>query len=267
MSFLEVREVSKRFGGLRALDGASLTVREGSITGLIGPNGSGKTTMLNVITGYEKMDGGQLSFRDHDLLRPRPDRVCMLGMGRTFQLTRIFGGLTVRQNLVVGSRAVALTRRRELYSNERLDGLLDFIGLRRLQHERGATLSYGQRKLVELAMILAQDPKLVLLDEPAGGINPTLIGHLAEHIKELNRNGMTFLVVEHNMDFVMNLCDEIIVMQQGRVILAGEPNMVRNDPRVLDAYLGGALDDETDEPGSNADGARVRPVSDAEPAT
>lgn len=247
MSLLEVHEVSKRFGGLRALDNASLSVREGSITGLIGPNGSGKTTMLNVITGYEKMDSGRLSFRDRQLDKPRPDRICMQGIGRTFQLTRIFGGLTVRQNLVVGSRAVPLSRRRELYSDERLDGLLDFIGLRRLQHERGAVLSYGQRKLVELAMILAQDPKMLLLDEPAGGINPTLIGHIADHIKELNRNGMTFLVVEHNMEFVMDLCDEIVVMQQGRVILTGAPSVVRNDSRVLDAYLGGAFDDEDDE--------------------
>jgi ABC-type branched-subunit amino acid transport system ATPase component len=247
VSFLEVHEVRKRFGGLHALDGASLAVREGSITGLIGPNGSGKTTMLNVITGYEKMDAGRLLFRDRHLDKPRPDRICMLGIGRTFQLTRIFGSLTVRQNLLVGSRAVPLGRRRELYSPERLDGLLDFIGLRRLQDERGASLSYGQRKLVELAMILAQDPKLLLLDEPAGGINPTLIGHLSEHIKELNRNGMTVLVVEHNMEFVMDICDEIIVMQQGRVILTGAPDVVRADSRVLDAYLGGALDDDDED--------------------
>ncbi|MGH7903120.1 MAG: ABC transporter ATP-binding protein [Candidatus Dormibacteraceae bacterium] len=247
MSFLEVHDVSKRFGGLRALDGASLTVRQGSITGLIGPNGSGKTTMLNVITGYEKMDAGRLTFCDRHLDKPRPDRICMLGIGRTFQLTRIFGSLTVRQNLVVGSRAVPLARRRELYSSQRLDWLLDFIGLRRLHDQPGASLSYGQRKLLELAIILAQDPKLVLLDEPAGGINPTLIGRIAEHIKELNRNGMTFLVVEHNMEFVMGICHEITVMQQGRVILTGAPEVVRNDPRVLDAYLGGALDGELEE--------------------
>jgi len=254
VSFLEVREARKRFGGLTALDGASLSVREGSITGLIGPNGSGKTTMLNVITGYEKMDAGQLEFCDRRLAKPRPDRICMLGIGRTFQLTRIFGSLTLRQNLVVGSRAVPHARRRELYSPERLNWLLDFIGLRRLEDERGSSLSYGQRKLLELAIILAQDPKLVLLDEPAGGINPTLIGHIAEHIRELNRKGMTFLVVEHNMEFVMGICHEITVMQQGRDILTGAPEVVRNDPRVLDAYLGGALEDEPEE--ESASGSR-----------
>lgn len=248
MSVLEVRDIRKSFGGLQALDGASLSVREGSITGLIGPNGSGKTTLFNVITGYEPVDSGSVHFRDRQVAKLRPDRVCGLGVGRTFQLTRIFAGLTVRQNLYVGSRAVDRARRRELYQPDRLDQLLDFVGLSKLREELAGTLSYGQRKLLELAIILAQDSKVILLDEPAGGINPTLIGQLGERIKELNGQGVTFLVVEHNMEFVMGICHEVAVMERGRVICVGPPEMVRADPRVLEAYLGGSLEETPPQP-------------------
>lgn len=243
MNLLEVHEARKRFGGLHALDGASLRVEEGSITGLIGPNGSGKTTMFNVITGYEKADSGTVSFKGKAIGTPRPDRVCGLGIGRTFQLTRIFPSLSVRQNLHVGSSAVERSRRPELYTDARLEQLLAFVGLSHLIDSEGGSLSYGQRKLLELAIILAQDPKVILLDEPAGGINPTLIGQLAERIKELNAGGVTFLVVEHNMEFVMGICHEVHVMERGKVIATGPPEQVRADPRVLDAYLGGSLDD------------------------
>lgn len=243
MKLLEVTDVHKRFGGLHALAGASLTVEEGSITGLIGPNGSGKTTMFNVITGYERADRGEIRFGGSPVANPRPEKVCALGIGRTFQLTRVFPSLSVRHNLYVGSRAVARSRRGELYQADRLDGLLDFVGLSRLAGEEAGSLSYGQRKLLELAIILAQDPKVILLDEPAGGINPTLIGQLAGRIQELNSRGVTFLVVEHNMEFVMGICHEVAVMERGRVIATGPPEEVRSDPRVLDAYLGGGLDD------------------------
>ncbi|MGH3498250.1 MAG: ABC transporter ATP-binding protein [Nocardioidaceae bacterium] len=246
-TLLEVRGLHKHFGGLRALDGASMAVRTGSITGLIGPNGSGKTTMFNVVTGYEKADSGQISFRDRHLSNPAPQRVCSLGIGRTFQLTRVFPSLSVRDNLLVGERAVERSRRRSLYSAPRLSELLDFVGLRRLEGEPAGSLSYGQRKLLELAIILAQDPKVILLDEPAGGINPSLVAMISERIRELNQQGVTFLVVEHNMEFVMGICDEVAVMERGKVIAIGPPEQIRNDPRVLDAYLGGSLEDPVED--------------------
>jgi neutral amino acid transport system ATP-binding protein len=246
MNVLEVHDAHKRFGGLLALDGASLRVEEGSITGLIGPNGSGKTTMFNVITGYERADRGVVSFRGQAITNPRPDRVCGLGIGRTFQITRIFPSLSVRHNLYVGSRAVERSRRAELYADQRLGQLVDFVGLSHLVESEAGLLSFGQRKLLELAIILAQDPKVILLDEPAGGINPTLIDQLADRIKELNAGGVTFLVVEHNMEFVMDLCHEVHVMERGRVIATGSSEQIRSDPRVLDAYLGGSLDDDGD---------------------
>lgn len=243
MSLLEVKDLAKHFGGVRALDGCTLSIEEGKVTGLIGPNGSGKTTMFNAITGYQPVDAGSVSFRGRSITNHSPEQVSALGIGRTFQLTRVFGRLSVRENLLVGSRAVPRARRGELYRAERLSQMLDFVGLLRLESETAGALSYGQRKLLELAIVLAQDVSVILLDEPAGGINPTLIAQLGERIKELNGTGKTFLVVEHNMEFVMGLCDTVAVMERGRVIAQGPPEQVRNDPRVLDAYLGGSLDE------------------------
>jgi ABC-type branched-subunit amino acid transport system ATPase component len=246
-ALLEVRGVTKDFGGLRALDDCSFEVEEGSIVGLIGPNGSGKTTMFNVITGYERADAGVILLGGDELTKLSPGQICELGVGRTFQLTRVFARLTLLENLQVGRAGVPRARRQELFSDARCVQLLDFVGLAELARVPAGTLSYGQRKLVELAMILAQDPRVVLLDEPAGGINPLLITQIGERIRELNRRGVTFLVVEHNMEFVMGLCDVVWVMERGTVIAHGEPEQVRSDPRVLDAYLGGALDEDEQE--------------------
>jgi ABC-type branched-subunit amino acid transport system ATPase component len=246
-TLLEVRGVTKSFGGLRALDDCSFEIEEGSIVGLIGPNGSGKTTMFNVITGYERADAGIILLGGDELTKVSPGRICELGVGRTFQLTRVFARLTLLENLQVGRAGVPRSRRQELFSDGRCMQLLDFVGLADLARVQAGTLSYGQRKLVELAMILAQDPRVVLLDEPAGGINPLLITQIGERIRELNRRGVTFLVVEHNMEFVMGLCDVVWVMERGTVIAHGEPEQVRSDPRVLDAYLGGALDEDEQE--------------------
>lgn len=242
MSLLEVESVSKAFGGIQALNLCSITVEQGSITGLIGPNGSGKTTLFNVITGYESADSGQIKFKDAVITQYGPDRIFSLGVGRTFQLTRIFPRLTVIENMHVAIRRKgvfsALRRWSASHEHERALQLLEFVGLTHLKNAPAGSLSYGQRKLLELAFILIAEPQVILLDEPAGGINPTLIGQLGERIRELNRQGVTFLIVEHNMEFVMGLCDKVMVMHRGAKLAEGTPAMVRANPAVLEAYLG-----------------------------
>ncbi len=243
MSLLEAQNVSKAFGGIHALDTCSITVEQGTITGLIGPNGSGKTTLFNIITGYEKVDAGTVRFSGQTITNATPDKVFRLGIGRTFQLTRIFPRLTVMENMHVaaqreGARAL-LSRWSSTHEQKRALELLDFVGLTRLKDMPAGNLSYGQKKLLEFAFVLIAEPQVILLDEPAGGINPTLIIQLAERIRTLNKNGVTFLVVEHNMEFVMGLCDTVMVMHRGSKIAGGTPEEVRNNPAVLEAYLGG----------------------------
>ncbi|HEY3869074.1 MAG TPA: ABC transporter ATP-binding protein [Actinocrinis sp.] len=246
-ALLEVCGLAKSYGGLQALSECSLSVEQGSIAGLIGPNGSGKTTLFNVVTGFERADAGSVLLDGREITNAPPGRIGALGVGRTFQLTRVFGRLTLLENLMVGRAGVPRSRHRELYSDARCLDLLDFVGLSGSARVPAGELSYGQRKMVELAMVLAQEPRVILLDEPAGGINPLLIGQMGERIRELNRRGVTFLVVEHNMEFVMGLCEVVWVMERGAVIAHGDPEQVRGDPRVLDAYLGGAVDDDADD--------------------
>jgi len=226
--------VSKSFGGLQALAGCSLTAAAGQITGLIGPNGSGKTTLFNAITGYERIDSGEIYLDDQRITGAPPQRVFALGVGRTFQLTRIFPRLTVLENMLVPAH-------RGRPGKERRDRAMDLLAFTGIAGHAGAlagTLSYGQRKLLELAYVLVAEPAVVLLDEPAGGVNPSLIHLIADRIRELNSAGRTFLIVEHNMDFVMGLCDQVTVLDSGTVVAAGPPEVIRTDPRVLDAYLG-----------------------------
>jgi branched-chain amino acid transport system ATP-binding protein len=248
---IEVNGVSKHYGGIAALSECDLAVHEGQINGLIGPNGSGKTTLFNVITGYERIQQGAVHYRGSEITNAPPDRVFGLGIGRTFQLTRLFTRLTVLENLLVATqrdegwlRAV-LRRAGSSSEKRRAMELLDFVGIARLANEPAGNLSYGQRKLLELASLLVADPAVLLLDEPAGGVNPTLIGHLADRIAELNRAGKTIVVVEHNMEFVMNLCSRVTVLSQGTALVSGTPSEVRSDPAVLDAYLGGEDDAST----------------------
>ncbi len=242
MSLLETRAISKAFGGIQALSACDITVEQGSITGLIGPNGSGKTTLFNVITGYEQADSGQVLFNGTDISRYKPDAIFDLGMGRSFQITRIFPRLTVTENMHVAIRrkglAALLSRWSASSESERAKRLLDFVGLTHLKDAPAGSLSYGQRKLLELAFILIAEPQVVLLDEPAGGVNPTLIGQLGERIRQMNEQGVTFLIVEHNMEFVMNLCDKVMVMHRGTKLAEGAPAEVRANPAVLEAYLG-----------------------------
>jgi branched-chain amino acid transport system permease protein len=239
---LTVAGVDKSFGGIKALIDCSITVKTGSITALIGPNGSGKTTLFNCITGFYEPDRGQVYVRDVPIIGKRPSDIVHLGVMRTFQVTRIFRRMTVLENMIVPVRQLTL---RSLFTaaikgpeRERAEELLEFVGLQALRDQPAGSLSFGQQKLLELAAALMAEPDILMLDEPAGGLNPVIIEKVAGHVRELNARGMTFLIIEHNMGFVMNLCDPVIVMHRGTVIAQGSPEAVREDPIVLDAYLG-----------------------------
>ena len=251
-NLIEVNGVFKSYGGVHALNGADLQVEEGKINGLIGPNGSGKTTLFNVITGYERIQRGSVVFKGKEITNAPPDRVFKLGIGRTFQLTRMFARLTVLENMLVATQRDESWLRGVLHlagsqsERKRALELLDFVGITRLANEPAGNLSYGQRKLLELASLLVADPAILLLDEPAGGVNPTLITHLSDRIKDLNADGKTILVVEHNMEFVMGLCSRITVLSQGSQLTSGRPDEVRNNPAVLEAYLGADDDQQAD---------------------
>jgi ABC-type branched-subunit amino acid transport system ATPase component/ABC-type branched-subunit amino acid transport system permease subunit len=241
-ALLEVKGLEKRFGGLRAVDGCSFVVPEGSITALIGPNGSGKTTAFNLIDGTMRAGAGEVWFDGRRVDGMRPWTRAHLGIGRTFQITRLFRDMTVLENVVAPLRSFSW---RQLNADAvsgpeaaRAEELLEFVGMRRYRDQKARALSYGQQKLVELAQVLMLDPKLILLDEPAGGINPTLVARIAEMIRELNARGKTFLIVEHNMPLVLGLCDPILVLARGTCICEGGPVEIQRDPRVLDAYLG-----------------------------
>jgi neutral amino acid transport system ATP-binding protein len=249
-ALLEIEDVHKAFGGLHALAGASLAVEEGTIAGLIGPNGSGKTTLFNVVTGYERPERGGVELHGRPITGLSPDRVFARGLGRTFQLSRIFARLTVLENMLVATQRHQTWLRSVLRhagsaaERARALELLEFVGIAELAALPAGNLSYGQRKLLELAYVLVADPDVLLLDEPAGGVNPTLVNQIADRIRELNQSGKTFLVVEHDLGFVMDLCATVTVLDQGRSLCTGTPEEVRRDPAVLDAYLGGAEEDE-----------------------
>jgi neutral amino acid transport system ATP-binding protein len=248
---LEITDLHKRFGGIQAVGGASLDVREGSITALIGPNGAGKTTLFNVVTGFYPGDRGSVVLQGREVFRAPPHRIAELGMVRTFQITKALAAMPVIDNMMLaapdqpGEKLRNLvfrpgpSRRREKEARERALELLDTFDLRHLADHYAGTLSGGQRKLLEFARALMAEPRLLMLDEPMAGINPTLGGRLLEHMQELRRQrGMTFLFVEHDMEVVMGHSDRVIVMAEGRVIADGEPEQVRTDQAVIDAYLG-----------------------------
>ena len=241
-ALLEVDGLTKRFGGVTAVDGCSFSVPEGSVSALVGPNGSGKTTAFNLITGYARADAGSVRFAGATVRRPDPTRLARRGLTRTFQQARIFPDLTLVENMVAAMQLpwfAIFHRRVRTAEQERALELLEEFGLARLARDRAGTLSYGQKKLLEFATVLMGRPQLVLLDEPTAGVNPVLVEQIEQRVRELNARGLTFLVVEHNMNLVMRLCDPVVVLDHGTKLADGPPDAVRNDPRVLDAYLGG----------------------------
>ena len=229
---LEVVRLVKRFGGVTAVNGCTLALERGRIYGLIGPNGSGKTTLFNCITGLEVRDAGVIRFRGRRIDGLRAHRVAGLGVARTFQVIRVFPELTALENLLVvsrGDRPAATRRSREL---------LAFVGLEALADEPAGSLSYGQQKLLEFVRVLMMDPALVLLDEPAAGVNRTLLNDLLAAIRRLRDEGRTILIVEHDMKVVMGLCEHVFVLDHGEKIAEGPPEAIQKDERVIEAYFG-----------------------------
>ena len=247
---LNIGGLVKTFGNLRAVDGVDLAIGRSAITGLIGPNGAGKTTLFNLIAGTLAPDSGEIRFLDDRIDRLPPDRIFGKGLARTFQVPRPFPQMTVLENLMLvplhqaGERfwnnwvRGAVVKRQERAARERAMEMLSLCALADKAGELAGRLSGGQQKLLELARVLMIDPRLILLDEPAAGVNPALLETLVDRIVMLNRQGISFLVIEHNMDLVMSVCDPIVVMAQGKVIYRGDAAGVRRDQGVVDAYLG-----------------------------
>ena len=241
---LAVDGVSKSFGGILANQAISLSVPEGAIVGLIGPNGSGKTTLFNSIVGYHPVDGGSIRFEGREITRMRVPEIARLGLIRTFQQTRIFAKMTCMQNMAIsdregGSGILHLLSKVSAEVRERSEALLEFCGLHAKRHLLAGDLSFGQQKLLEFAMALMIQPKMLLLDEPTAGINPTLVNGLIDRLKRANQDlGITLVVIEHNMRVIMNLAEEIHCLAHGQLLASGTPDEVRDDRRVIDAYLG-----------------------------
>jgi ABC-type branched-subunit amino acid transport system ATPase component len=232
MAILAVERLRKSFGGVTAVSGVSFALQERRIYGLIGPNGSGKTTLFNCITGLERCDAGRVLFQNQRIDRLRPSAIARRGIGRTFQVIRVFPELTAMENLLV------VTRGRLADAEARAHELLRFVHLEGLAGEYAGNLSYGQQKLVELMRVLMREPSVILLDEPAAGVNRTLLNDLLEAVRRLRDEGKTVLVVEHDMKVVMGLCETVFVLDHGEKIAEGPPGVIQSDEGVIEAYFG-----------------------------
>jgi ABC-type branched-subunit amino acid transport system ATPase component len=249
-AILEVRGLNKSFGGVKAVDDCSFGVPAGSVLGLIGPNGAGKSTTIDMVSGFGRPDSGSVRFEGTELVRQPPHRISRLGLIRTFQSPREWGSLTVFDNVMLGMRAFAresiprnlfarrAVRRAEAADRVRVEEILHEFNLAALRHERAETLSGGQKRLVEFARVAAAQPRLVILDEPMGGVNPVLGERMSEAIKGFVTAGSTVVIVEHNMKFIEETCDDVVVMDLGHVIAQGPYSSLRDDERVVTAYLG-----------------------------
>lgn len=242
---LTVTNLSKHFGGIAAVDGVSFEVRQGEILGLIGPNGCGKSTLFNCILGQLTANGGKVMLDGKDVTGMRPSELNRLGVSRTFQLLQVFPKLSVRENLILagqehqGSMMSRLFAASDAGLTEAAEQMIDFFKLDHVATEPAGNLSFGQQKLLDAAMAFMGGPRLVLLDEPAGGVNLSMLADLKERLAAINRDkGATFVVIEHNMEFVMSLCSRVMVMAEGKVLTVGSPAEVRANPAVIDAYLG-----------------------------
>jgi neutral amino acid transport system ATP-binding protein len=242
MALLEIKGLNKSFGGIRAVEDCTFSIEEGSIVSVIGPNGAGKTTVFNLVTGLLSLDSGDIYFDGKKINGLQPHQITHKGISRTFQITRDLQELTVLENMVVQSKikgfwdmfGTSMLKEEE----DRAMDLLAFVGIDRLANEKSKNLSYGQKKLLEFASVLMSDPRMIMLDEPAGGVNPTLLESIIDRILQLNKKGITFLIVEHNMELVMKISNPVICMAYGTVLAQGSPKEIQEDKRVLEAYLG-----------------------------
>jgi len=242
MALLEIQGLKKSFGGIQAVNDCTFSVEEGAITSLIGPNGAGKTTVFNLVTGLLTLDAGQVLFKGKRINGLQPHQITRMGISRTFQITRDLQEMTVLENMVIQAQVkgffdmfgTSMLKEEE----ERAMDLLAFVGISHLAREKAKNLSYGQKKLMEFASVMMSEPRLIMLDEPASGVNPTLLESIVDRILQLNKKGITFLIVEHNMDLVMKISNPVICMAYGTVLAQGAPQEIQGNPRVLEAYLG-----------------------------